>query len=108
MKKLVLIALLAGAQASQALALDLGPPAEPSCAQVICLSPAPGTPAPSECFPVRQAYFNIRVYKHGHYNPPLTAEKRRLFLQTCLTALSTDISRITLLYGQLFDDPRSY
>lgn len=87
-------------------AVDIGPSAEPSCAQVICLSPEPGTPPPLECIPVRMPYFAIRIYDpDGRYNPQATSNARQAYIKTCTTALPTDIMRITRTYGMLYNDP---
>lgn len=81
-----------------------GPMAQPQCAQVICLSPADGTPAPSECRAIRQVYFNLRVL-NPIYNPSATADLRHNFLSMCLTARAVDLYKIKMKYGPLYDDP---
>lgn len=82
-------------------------PAQPSCAQVICLSPRDGQPAPQACFAVRARYFSIRIYNPS-YDPGATAQARKAFLETCATANAADIGKITQKYGALHDDPRSF
>jgi len=84
-----------------------GPTAEPQCAQVICLSPADGTPAPPECGMIRQVYFNIRVF-NPYYNPSATSNLRHQYIAVCSTARTVDLNKITQKYGTLFYDPMVY
>jgi|JYMV01.1.fsa_nt_gi hypothetical protein len=88
-------------------ALAGGPVAQPSCAQVICLSPDHGKAPPAECIPVRSAYFVIRVFD-PLYDPGATADARHAFLRTCLTAQSSDLQIIKLKYGRLYADPITF
>ena len=88
-------------------ALAVGATAEPTCAQVICLSPAPGTPAPQECFPIRAVYFAITVYD-PLFDADATAGLRKAFLQTCLTASAPHLMLIDTKYGRLPADPIVY
>jgi len=83
------------------------PKAEPQCAQVICLAPSDGTPAPSSCFAIRQVYFNIRVFS-PKFNPPATSRARHRYISMCSTARASDLNIITRKYGMLFNDPRAY
>ena len=80
-------------------ALAGGPVAQPSCAQVICLSPDHGKAPP--------AYFVIRVFD-PLYDPGATADARHAFLRTCLTAQSSDLQIIKLKYGRLYADPITF
>lgn len=90
-----------------AYALAMGPTAQPQCAQVICLSPADGRPAPSECRPIRQVYFNIRVFNPS-YDPASTSRLRHRYISMCRTARPADLQKITGKYGVLFNDPISF
>lgn len=83
------------------------PKAEPQCAQVICLSPADGMPAPMECGMIRQVYFNIRVF-NPYYNPSATSNLRHRYIAMCRTARPADLNKITQKYGTLFYDPIVY
>jgi hypothetical protein len=87
--------------------VSAGMPAEPSCAQVICLSPQNGMPPPPSCIAVRAPYFAIRVFS-PYYNSSATAQARRAFLMTCTTARPMDINTITNKYGELYSDPMVY
>ncbi len=88
-------------------AMAIGGIAEPSCAQVICLSPADGTSAPRACLPVRQPYFMIRVYD-PEFDADATAAARLSFLKTCTSARPSDLLHITGKYGKLPDDPIAF
>lgn len=94
------------------LALAAGPvfgQAAPSCGAILCLSPAPGQPPPSECFGWRGPYFAIRIYDpYTGFNAPATAAARQVYLQTCTQARPMDIARITKTYGYLEFDPMTY
>ena len=103
MNWVVAAALLTGSS----IAAALGPSAEPQCAQVICLSPADGTPAPGECRPIRAVYFNIRVFD-PNFDPPATAKLRDQYLRMCSTARSIELNKIRAKYGMLFADPMTY
>jgi hypothetical protein len=85
-------------------ALAGGPPAQPSCAQVLCLGPNLGTPPPPSCIAVRAPYFEIRVFK-PEYDAGATANARHAFLRTCLTAQQRDLQIIKAKYGGLMFDP---
>ena len=85
-------------------AASVGRVAEPSCAQVICLSPADNQPPPQYCLQVRQRYFVIRVYDPS-YDADATSAARQAFLSTCTSARPMDIQKITNKYGKLPDDP---
>jgi hypothetical protein len=84
-----------------------GMSAEPSCAQVICLSPEPGSPPPAGCFPTRAVYFAIQIW-NPYYNESATSNARRAYLMTCTTARQQDITTIQDNYGELMVDPMVY
>jgi len=88
-------------------ALALGRNAEPQCAQVICLSPRDGTPAPAECRAIRAVYFDIRVFT-PKYNPSATRSARNAFLRMCTSARQMDLQKISAKYGTLYADPIVY
>lgn len=90
-------------------ALALGRNAEPQCAQVICLSPRDGTPAPAECRSIRAVYFDIRIYTPPpKFNPGATQRARDQWLKQCRSARPIDLQKISIKYGRLFADPIVY
>lgn len=84
-----------------------GMSAEPSCAQVICLSPPSGSPPPAGCLPTRAVYFAIQIW-NPYYNESATSNARRAYLMTCTTARQQDITTIQDKYGELMVDPMVY
>ena len=105
LKKVFLVLLVITPLSAQA----LGPDAESQCAQVICLSPRDGTPAPAECRPIRAVYFNIRIFTPPpKFNPGATQRARDYWLRQCRTARQIDFQKISIKYGRLFADPIAY
>jgi hypothetical protein len=104
--KKTFVSVMVGLVLSQAV-LAAGGTAEPSCAQVICLSPAKGTPAPQECFPIRAVYFSMVVYDPS-FDAGATNDIRSAFLETCRTARPMDLMTISNKYGRLPADPIAY
>jgi hypothetical protein len=79
------------------------------CGAILCMS-GPGSAAPHECKPYVEAYFKIRVYKHGtfrtKFDPIRTAKKRyEKVLAACPDARQSDRDRIHGLFGHLQYSP---
>jgi hypothetical protein len=80
------------------------------CAALLCMSGPDSSSAPHQCKPYVEAYFDIKVYKHGtfstKFDPVRTANKRReVMLDACAEAREVDREQVHAKFGMLEYSP---